>query len=142
MKLEYKLTLSTGALILASLLSAYSAHVRIQEASRLSVSVTSKRIPVFAATRELRVQILSTVHSLEAYMLFGVDPASAGAQRQSRQEHFALAEASMGGAPRRAVGDRPERSGRGGRTARRAPRARAGARRGDRAPRRSRRRAV
>jgi methyl-accepting chemotaxis protein len=95
MKLEYKLTLSTGALILGSLLSAYSAQFRIQEASRLSVSVTSRRIPVFAATRELRVQILSTVHALEAYILFGVDPASAAAQRQSRQEHFALAEAAV-----------------------------------------------
>ncbi len=95
MKLEFKLTLSTGALILASLLSAYSAHIRIQEASRLSVSVTNKRIPIYSETRELRVQILSTVHALEAYMLFGVDPASAAAQRQSRQEHFARAEASM-----------------------------------------------
>jgi methyl-accepting chemotaxis protein len=95
MKLEYKLTLSTCALILAGILSAYSANVRIQEASRLSVSVTNQRIPVFNSTGELRIQILSTVHALESYMLFGIDPASAAAQRQSRQEHFALAEAAM-----------------------------------------------
>lgn len=52
MKLESKLGLSTGFLIIAMLLSAYTAHMRIQEANHLSDVVTTNRLPIIMASRE------------------------------------------------------------------------------------------
>jgi methyl-accepting chemotaxis protein len=95
MKLEFKLALSTGVLILASLLSAYTAHIRIQEANRLSLTITTQRIPFIMATRDLRHHIQHTTSDLESYMLFGIDPASSSAFRKSRKQSVADADTAM-----------------------------------------------
>ena len=55
MKLESKLGLSTGLLICAMLLSAFSATVRIREANRLASSATTEHIPINATTRDFRI---------------------------------------------------------------------------------------
>lgn len=95
MKLEQKLGLATGALILAMLLSASTATMRIQEANRLATSATTQHIPINNATRELRLHMLYSIHALESYMLFGIDPASAANFRNARQQDLAQADASM-----------------------------------------------
>jgi methyl-accepting chemotaxis protein len=95
MKLETKLGLSTGVLILTSLLSALSAHVRIQEATRLSLDVTTQRIPVVMTTRDLRLQTVYTTTALESYMLFGIDPNQSASFRKSRQQSVTAARSAM-----------------------------------------------
>jgi methyl-accepting chemotaxis protein len=95
MKLESKLGLATGALILAMLLSAFTATMRIQEANRLASSATTQHIPINATTRDLRIRMVYSIHALESYMLFGVDPASAASFRRARQEYLQQADESM-----------------------------------------------
>jgi methyl-accepting chemotaxis protein len=95
MKLESKLGLATGALILAMLLSAFTATMRIQEANRLAASATTQHIPINSVTRDLRMKMIYSIHALESYMLFGVDPATAAAFRRSRQDYLAQANESM-----------------------------------------------
>jgi methyl-accepting chemotaxis protein len=95
MKLESKLGLATGALILAMLLSAFTATMRIQEANRLASSATTQHIPINAATRDLRMELVYSIHALESYMLFGIDPASAASYRRARQEYLSQADQSM-----------------------------------------------
>jgi methyl-accepting chemotaxis protein len=96
MKLEQKLGLATGALIFAMLLSAFTATMRIREANRLAASATTQHIPINAATRDLRLRMVYSIHALESYMLFGIDPASSAAFRRARQEYLSQADASMG----------------------------------------------
>src|SRR5215471_497214 len=95
MKLESKLGLTTGAVILAMLLSALTATMRIQEANRLASSATTQHVPINAVTRDLRIQMLYSIHALESYMLFGIDPASATAYRASRDQYVRQADESM-----------------------------------------------
>jgi methyl-accepting chemotaxis protein len=95
MKLESKLGLATGALILAMLLSAFTATMRIQQANHLATSATTQHIPINAATRDLRLQLVYSIHSLGSYMLFGIDPASSAAYRRARQEYLHQADDSM-----------------------------------------------
>ncbi|WP_263365686.1 methyl-accepting chemotaxis protein [Edaphobacter bradus] len=95
MKLESKLGLTTGAVILAMLLSAFTATMRIQEANRLASSATTQHVPINAVTRDLRIQLLYSIHALESYMLFGIDPASASAYRTAREQYINQADASM-----------------------------------------------
>jgi methyl-accepting chemotaxis protein len=95
MKLESKLGLSTGLLICAMLLSAFSATIRIREANRLASSATTEHIPINATTRDFRIQTLNSIHALESYMLFGIDPASATGFRRTRQQSLADADSTM-----------------------------------------------
>jgi methyl-accepting chemotaxis protein len=95
MKLEQKLGLATGALIFAMLLSAFTATMRIKEANRLAASATTQHIPINAATRDLRLQMLYSIHALESYMLFGIDPTSSATFRHARQEYLSQADSSM-----------------------------------------------
>jgi methyl-accepting chemotaxis protein len=95
MKLESKLGLATGALIFAMLLSASTATMRIQEANRLANSAGTQHIPIDTATLDLRIQLLNSVHALESYMLFGVDPTSAATYRSERQQYLQQANDSM-----------------------------------------------
>lgn len=95
MKLESKLGLSTGFLIIAMLLSAYTAHVRIEEANHLSDIVNSSRLPIIMGSRDVDSHLTRTISSLESYMLFGLDPATSAAFRQARQQEFAMAEAAV-----------------------------------------------
>ena len=95
MKLEQKLGLATGALIFAMLLSAFTATMRIREANRLATSATTQHIPINASTRDLRLRMLYSIHALESYMLFGIDPASSATFRRARQEYLAQADEAM-----------------------------------------------
>jgi methyl-accepting chemotaxis protein len=95
MKLESKLGLTTGAVILAMLLSAFTATMRIQEANRLASSATTQHVPINAVTRDLRIQMLYSIHALESYMLFGIDPASASAYRAAREQYIKQTDDSM-----------------------------------------------
>jgi methyl-accepting chemotaxis protein len=95
MKLESKLGLSTGFLVVAMLLSAYTAHVRIEEANRLSDVVNSNRIPLIMGSRDVDSYLTRTTRSLESYILFGIDPASAASFRQARKQQFDMAEAAV-----------------------------------------------
>src|SRR5580704_4810368 len=95
MKLESKLGLSTGILVIAMLLSAYTATMRIQEANHLASTATTEHIPINQTTRDLRIQILYSIHALESYMLFGIDPAASASFRHTRQQNLAQADASM-----------------------------------------------
>jgi methyl-accepting chemotaxis protein len=95
MKLESKLGLSTGFLLTAMFLSAYTAHTRMQEANRLSDIVTANRLPLIMGSRDLRSHSTDTIRALESYMLFGIDPNSSAAYRNARREEFAKAENSL-----------------------------------------------
>src|SRR6202041_1101074 len=95
MKLESKLGLSTGFLIAAMFLSAYTAHIRIEEANHLSDIITTNRLPLIMGSRDLRSPFTDTIRALESYMLFGIDPNSSIAYRNSRREQFEQAELSL-----------------------------------------------
>jgi len=95
MKLESKLGLSTGFLIAAMFLSAYTAHLRMAEATHLSDVITANRLPLIMGSRDLRSHFTDTIRALESYMLFGIDQNSSVAYRNSRREQFEQAEASL-----------------------------------------------
>jgi methyl-accepting chemotaxis protein len=95
MKLESKLGLSTGFLIAAMLLSAYTAHVRIEEANRLATTIVTKRITDVMTLRDARGQISGTVRALESYMLFGVDRQTAASFTNARNDAWTSASLSM-----------------------------------------------
>src|SRR5438270_4660846 len=95
MKLESKLGLSTGFLVAAMFLSAYTAHIRMAEATRLSDVITANRLPLIMGSRDLRSHFTDTMRALESYMLFGIDPSSSVAYRNARREQLEQAEASL-----------------------------------------------
>jgi len=95
MKLESKLGLSTGFLIVAMLLSAFTAHVRIEEANTLSNVINNNRIPLIMGSNSVDSHLTNTISGLESYILFGLDPASSAAYRQARQQQFDQAESSL-----------------------------------------------
>ena len=95
MKLESKLGLSTGILIAAMFLSAYTAHLRMTEANDLSDVITTNRLPLIMGSRDLRSHFTETIRALESYMLFGIDPNSSTTFRTSRREQFEQTEASL-----------------------------------------------
>jgi methyl-accepting chemotaxis protein len=89
MKLETKLGVSTGVLILAMFVSATVAHRRIEEANRLSATITEQRLPAISRARDVRFHMMGSVRSLMAYVLFGTDPASSAYFRQLRKASLA-----------------------------------------------------
>src|ERR1700746_2502884 len=95
MKLESKLGLTTGAIISAMFLSAFTATMRIQEANRLASSATTQHVPINSVTRDLRIRMIYSIHALESYMLFGIDPASASASRAARDQYIRQTAESM-----------------------------------------------
>ncbi len=94
MKLESKLGISTGVLILAMLVSASVAHLRIQEANQIAATLIDKRLNLIRFTRDLRFAPLMSVRSLESYMLFGTDPESSARYLQERRAHLANSDAA------------------------------------------------
>jgi methyl-accepting chemotaxis protein len=84
MKLESKLGISTGVLILAMFVSASFAHMREQEANRLAASVANGRIPVICRAREVRAAMMTSVQDLETYLIYGTDRASSEQLRKQR----------------------------------------------------------
>jgi methyl-accepting chemotaxis protein len=95
MKLESKLSLSTGVLILAMFASAFTAHMRILEANRLTAKFTNEELPAIGLSRDVRYDMIASVRALEAYVLFGGDPASPEQFRQMRRDNMARADASL-----------------------------------------------
>jgi methyl-accepting chemotaxis protein len=91
MKLETKLGISTGVLILAMLVSASVAHLRIKEANSLSAIITEQRLPAISRARDVRFHMMASVRALESYMLFGTDPASSARFREMRKANLVLA---------------------------------------------------
>ena len=90
MKLESKLGISTGVLILAMLVSALVAHIRIQEANRLSDLIFNERVPIISITRDVRFAPMMSVRSLETYLLIGADDPKASAfYRKQRRDRLA-----------------------------------------------------
>jgi methyl-accepting chemotaxis protein len=92
MKLEAKLGISTGFLILAIFVSAFVASLRIQEVNRLSSNVDNGRLPAIQMARDVRFQLMCSVRSLESYMLFGTDPASSANFRKMRADNMSAAD--------------------------------------------------
>ncbi|HEX9201397.1 MAG TPA: methyl-accepting chemotaxis protein [Acidobacteriaceae bacterium] len=91
MKLEAKLGISTGVLILAMLVSALVAHMRIQEANRLTAVLTEERLPAISRARDVRFHMMASVRALESYVLFGTDAASSANFREMRKTALANA---------------------------------------------------
>ena len=77
------------------LLSAFTATMRIEESNRLAASATTQHIPLNSTTRDFRIQVLYSIHALESYMLFGIDPVSSASFRHTRQQNLARADTSM-----------------------------------------------
>src|SRR5208283_4658097 len=95
MKLESKLGISTGVLILAMFASALFAHVREQQANRLAASVADGRIPIICRARDVRAAMMTSVQALETYMVFGTDPASSQQLRKQRLDDLNAADAPL-----------------------------------------------
>ena len=95
MKLQAKLGISTGLLVFAMLLSAYTAHVRIREANRLSNLIVNQRIPLAMALRDVRVNTSDSIRALQSHLLFGIDPHSAATFSNQRHDAWAAAEIAM-----------------------------------------------
>jgi methyl-accepting chemotaxis protein len=95
MKLESKLGISTGALILAMFVSASFAHMREQEANRLAANVANGRIPIICRARDVRAAMMTSVQDLETYLVFGTDAASSQQLRKQRQDDLNAADAPL-----------------------------------------------
>jgi methyl-accepting chemotaxis protein len=95
MKLENKLGLSTGGLIAAMLLSAFTAHLRIEEANRLSDDVMSARMPLILNVRDVSSHLSRSLHSLECDMLFGMHGGAYAIYRSERAQQMEATEQSM-----------------------------------------------
>jgi methyl-accepting chemotaxis protein len=92
MKLETKLGMSSGALILAMLLSAFVATWRIRQVNHLTTILTQHRIPTVDRALALRFSLMHSVRDLESYMLFGIDPETSIKLRAQRLASFESAE--------------------------------------------------
>ena len=96
MRLETKLSLSTGSMILAMLLSAFTAHLRTQNANQLSNRVIVDRMPLLLHVRDVRAQMAGSIRALESEMLFesrGTEAYGAVRVEQMRQAEQSLAAA-------------------------------------------------
>ncbi len=95
MRLEAKLGFSTGILIAAMLLSALTAHLRMEEASQISAKVTDSRLPAMLEIRNVRQHVTRSLVALQSYMLFGTNPAASNAFRAERVSQMEAAIASL-----------------------------------------------
>jgi methyl-accepting chemotaxis protein len=92
MKLETRLGLSSGMLILAMFISAVVASISLQEANRLSSNVDNGRLPAIQLARDIRYQMINSARALESGALFGIDPAASEDFRKMRRESIEAAE--------------------------------------------------
>ncbi len=95
MKLESKLGISTGGLILAMFLSAFTAHLRIQDATALSNRIVSDRMPLILHVRDVHSHLVMSIRALESDMLFGMHDGSGSTYRAQRADQVAAADRSM-----------------------------------------------
>ncbi len=71
MRLQTKMGLSTGGLIVAMLVSAFIAQERIQESNRLSKRVMTERMPLVAEVRDAGWHMGQSVRAVQSYLLLG-----------------------------------------------------------------------
>jgi methyl-accepting chemotaxis protein len=95
MKLETKLGLGTGGLILAMFLSAFTAHLRIQDATVLSNRIMMDRMPLILNVRDVRSHITGSLRALESDILFGMHEGSSSTYRAQRAEQMAQADRAL-----------------------------------------------
>ena len=95
MRLETKLGISSGVVILAMLSSVFVAHRRIREANSLYETVTTERLPVIALARDFRFGPMMSVRALESYMLFGLDSSSSSYFQRQRKSLLAGGDAAF-----------------------------------------------
>ena len=95
MRVETKLGFSTGVLISAMMLSALTAHLRIEDASRISSKVVESRLPAMLKIRDVRQHVAISLLALQSYMLFGTNPGSSAAYRAERVSQTEAAEQSL-----------------------------------------------
>ena len=95
MKLETKLGLSTGGLILAMFLSAFTAHLRIQDATVHSNRIMVDRMPLILNVRDVRSHIQGSLRALESDMLFGMHEGSSATYRAQRAEQMSAADRAL-----------------------------------------------
>lgn len=94
MKLESKLGISTGVLVLVMFVSALVADLRIQQADRIAASLLDERLNLIRFTRDLRFAPLMGVRSLESYLLFADNPESAARFHKERLDNLAVGDAA------------------------------------------------
>ena len=95
MKLETKLGLGTGGLIFAMFLSAFTAHLRIQDATQLSNRIMVDRMPLILNVRDVRSHITGSLRALESDILFGMHEGSSSIYRAQRAEQMAQADRAL-----------------------------------------------
>jgi len=71
MKLESKLGISTGVLILAMLVSASTAHWRLRSVMQLAYQVDGQRHPFIVRLKDLQVHLANSVAAQQSSLIFG-----------------------------------------------------------------------
>jgi methyl-accepting chemotaxis protein len=71
MKLESKLSVSTGVLILAMLVSASTAHWRLRSVMQLAYQVDGQRHPFIVRLKDLQAHLANSVDELQSSLIFG-----------------------------------------------------------------------
>jgi methyl-accepting chemotaxis protein len=89
MKLEMKLALSTGALVIAMFVSASFANARIHESNELTRMAADNRLPVIVEARNVRGGALQSVNALQSSILFAL---AQGTAEPSHHERLAALE--------------------------------------------------
>lgn len=92
MRLETKIGCGTGVLITAMLLSAFTAHMRIEDGNRLAHSTMTDRIPLILQIRDMRSHVTRSIRELQSYMLFGINEGSSATFRANRADQMNKAE--------------------------------------------------
>jgi methyl-accepting chemotaxis protein len=95
MKLETKLGMGTGGLIVAMLLSAFTAHLRIASANRLTNHLLVEGMPLVIDLEDAQWHLAMSVRALESDLLFGKHDGSSSESTRQRAEQMRLAERSL-----------------------------------------------
>lgn len=82
MKLEVKLGLASGLLVVAMLATSSVAYFRMSEVNRLTTMLVSERIPVVNKDREARVTMEKSARALEDFLFYRTDAAAAANYRK------------------------------------------------------------
>jgi methyl-accepting chemotaxis protein len=86
MKLESKLGISTGVLILALFVSALTAHLRLARVMQLAIVVDGERLPFIIAMENMRGRLANTVVAVETSMVLGPQSSGHAAIRAAGRE--------------------------------------------------------
>lgn len=95
MKLETKLGLGSGALILAMLVSATLSHLRVRDARRQARDIARERLPRMRDNLELTIHLGKSVRALQSSLLFAQDRSAAGRYEEERREEMAKTEGAL-----------------------------------------------